>query len=86
MNTLIAWLFGRDVVIVTNGQGVSGSIPGSSKELLGFFRFFESYSVVARSLEILLCLKEYAVKNKQVLEWTRPDISTEQDFVLNKNT
>ncbi|KAF9824569.1 hypothetical protein SFRURICE_004026 [Spodoptera frugiperda] len=32
------------------GQGVSGSIPGSGEVLLGFFRFFEYFSVVARSL------------------------------------
>ncbi|KAF9804809.1 hypothetical protein SFRURICE_007712 [Spodoptera frugiperda] len=31
------------------GQGVSGSIPGSSKVLLGFYRIFENFSVVARS-------------------------------------
>ncbi|KAF9796029.1 hypothetical protein SFRURICE_006808 [Spodoptera frugiperda] len=41
------------------GQGVSGSIPGSGEVLLGFFRFFENFSVVAHSLEtcsdFLLC-------------------------------
>ncbi|KAF9791409.1 hypothetical protein SFRURICE_015994 [Spodoptera frugiperda] len=31
---------------------VSGSIPGSGKVLLGFFRFFENFLVAARSLEM----------------------------------
>ncbi|KAF9823118.1 hypothetical protein SFRURICE_019356 [Spodoptera frugiperda] len=31
---------------------VSGSIPGSGEVLLGFFRFFENFSVVARSLKL----------------------------------
>ncbi|KAF9807268.1 hypothetical protein SFRURICE_001700 [Spodoptera frugiperda] len=33
-------------------QEVSGSIPGSDIVLLGFFRIFENFSVVARSLEM----------------------------------
>ncbi|KAF9817213.1 hypothetical protein SFRURICE_014001 [Spodoptera frugiperda] len=36
----------------TAGQGVSGSIPVSGEVILGFFRFFENFSVVARSLEM----------------------------------
>ncbi|KAF9819512.1 hypothetical protein SFRURICE_003605, partial [Spodoptera frugiperda] len=36
----------------TAGQRVLGSIPGSGKQLLGFLRFFENFSVVARSLKL----------------------------------
>ncbi|KAF9791403.1 hypothetical protein SFRURICE_014115, partial [Spodoptera frugiperda] len=39
------------VASATVGQRISGLIPGTDKFLLGFFLFFENFSVVARSLE-----------------------------------
>ncbi|KAF9788927.1 hypothetical protein SFRURICE_018503 [Spodoptera frugiperda] len=45
-------LAGRVVASATAEQGVSDSIHGSGKVLLGFFRLFENISVVARNLEL----------------------------------
>ncbi|KAF9789111.1 hypothetical protein SFRURICE_005713 [Spodoptera frugiperda] len=38
------------------GQGVSDSIPGSGKGLLGFFRFFENFSMIHQNMPSMLML------------------------------
>ncbi|KAF9801210.1 hypothetical protein SFRURICE_016231, partial [Spodoptera frugiperda] len=47
-------VIGRVVLSATRGREVLGSVPGS-QELLGFFRFLEKLSLVARSLELEFC-------------------------------
>ncbi|KAF9822308.1 hypothetical protein SFRURICE_017583 [Spodoptera frugiperda] len=48
INFIDCLVVGRAIANAT----VSGSIPGSGEVVLGFFRFFENVSVVARSLEL----------------------------------
>uniref|UniRef100_A0A2H1WNC7 SFRICE_034794 n=1 Tax=Spodoptera frugiperda TaxID=7108 RepID=A0A2H1WNC7_SPOFR len=45
-------LVGRVVASATAEQGLSGLIAGPGKVLLGFFRSFENFSVIARNLEL----------------------------------
>ncbi|KAF9804718.1 hypothetical protein SFRURICE_007621 [Spodoptera frugiperda] len=50
MHLLTASLVGWSQVRLPNEQGVSGSIPGSGKALLGFFRSLELCSVCGNRL------------------------------------
>ncbi|KAF9791618.1 hypothetical protein SFRURICE_020017 [Spodoptera frugiperda] len=64
------WLYTQIFIKKTGtGQGVSSSIPGSVKVLLSFFRHFENFSIVARSLKLLnfIELKTQLVKSGYTL-------------------
>ncbi|KAF9801445.1 hypothetical protein SFRURICE_013225 [Spodoptera frugiperda] len=49
---ILLWDKIKKLTVATARHGVSGSILGSGEVLLGYFRFFENFSVVKQSLEM----------------------------------